>query len=149
MGERIVREDLGHKDRAEYGKLLIENLTIDLGIKKSLLYEIIGFYHSYKIFHTVCGKLSWSHYRLLIKIKDENERLFYQNKAVAGSWSFRELIKQIKVDLYSNTPKPEIEAAYQTKLPAVNAPEVFKDTYDFHFLEPSESEKEFGGPTLG
>ncbi|MFC1854168.1 DUF1016 N-terminal domain-containing protein [candidate division CSSED10-310 bacterium] len=58
IGERVVREELKHKNRAGYGKYLIDNLSVDLGFKKSLLYEIAKFYDAYKNFHTVCGELS-------------------------------------------------------------------------------------------
>jgi len=51
------------------------------------------------------------------------------------SWSYRELKKQIKARLYENTPKKEIQAVFQTKLPSVKPQEVFKDTYDFQFIE--------------
>jgi predicted nuclease of restriction endonuclease-like (RecB) superfamily len=131
LGERIVRDELRHKDRADYGKYLIGNLSVDLGLKKSLLYEIVGFFNTYKNFHTVCGKLSWSHYGFLIKIKDEKKRLFYQNKVVLHSWSVRELRKQIKNKLYENTPKNEIEEIFKTKLPATEPQKIFKGLYDF------------------
>lgn len=143
IGERIVREELKHKDRADYGKYLIDTLTLDLGIKKSLLYEIVSFFNTYKNFHTVCGKLSWSHYGLLIKISDDNERLFYQNKAIINSWSVRELQKRIKGKLYEHTPPREITETFQTKLPAIRPQEVFKNTYDFQFIElPSTNQSE-------
>jgi predicted nuclease of restriction endonuclease-like (RecB) superfamily len=131
LGERIVRDELRHKDRADYGKYLIGNLSVDLGLKKSLLYEIVSFFNTYKNFHTVCGKLSWSHYGFLIKIKDEKKRLFYQNKVVLHSWSVRELRKQIKNKLYENTPKNEIEEIFKTKLPATEPQKIFKGLYDF------------------
>jgi len=40
IGERIVREELKHKDRADYGKYLVDNLSADLGIGKRDLYRI-------------------------------------------------------------------------------------------------------------
>ena len=63
IGERIVREELQHKERADYGERLIEKLTIDLDIQKSILYESMQFYKTYSIFHAVRGELSWTHYR--------------------------------------------------------------------------------------
>ena len=52
IGERIVREELKHKERAEYGQFLIENLEIDLNINKRELYRFIKFYNCYPI----CGR---------------------------------------------------------------------------------------------
>jgi len=145
VGERIVREELKHKDRADYGKDLINKLVIDLSFKKSILYEIVKFYQTYRNFHAVRGELSWTHYGSLIEIGDDKKRIFYQNKAIVNSWSYRELNKQIKSNLYENTPKKEIEETFKTKLPAVvDNQEVFKNDYDLKFIElPAErSEKE-------
>jgi predicted nuclease of restriction endonuclease-like (RecB) superfamily len=150
MGERIVREELKHQDRADYGQYIIDNLVVDLGVKRSLLYEIISFFRAYKNFHTVCGQLSWSHYGLLIKINEEKERLFYQNKAVIHSWSVRELEKQIKSQLYQETSPHEVEAIFQTKLTAVSPERVFNDAYNFDFiqLERHENEKDLENKIL-
>ena len=62
IGERIVREELKHKNRADYGKYLVAKLTTDLRIKKRILYRIIQFYRLYSIVSTVSTQLSWSHY---------------------------------------------------------------------------------------
>ena len=135
LGERIVREELKQKDRADYGKYLIDNLALDLGIKRPRLYEIVKFYRVYPIVRALHGQLSWYHYLYLVSIEDEHERGFYQNQSVLHSWGYRELKKQIKARLYENTPKKEIENVFQAKLPSVRAQEVFKDTYDFQFIE--------------
>ena len=71
IGERIVREELKYKNRAEYGKALVENLAVDLGFKKRRLHEIVQFYNIYPIVRTVSAQLGWSHYLDLIKMKKE------------------------------------------------------------------------------
>jgi predicted nuclease of restriction endonuclease-like (RecB) superfamily len=96
IGERIVRDEIENKDRADYGRLLVKKLSKDMNIGESLLYEIIGFFKSYPIFHTVCGELSWSHYGYLIKIENPDKRNFYQHKAIHYRWSVREMNEQIK-----------------------------------------------------
>ncbi len=48
IGERIVREEFAHKERADYGKYLVDNLSVDLSIGKRELYRIIRFYRFYK-----------------------------------------------------------------------------------------------------
>ncbi|RJO59881.1 DUF1016 family protein [candidate division WS5 bacterium] len=144
LGERIVREELKHKDRADYGKILIINLAKDLDVGERLLYEIVKFYRIYPIMHTVRAELSWSHYGHLIERENSKERAFYQNQAILNSWSVRELKRQIKATLYDNTPRQEIEDIFKTKLPAVDTQKVFKNTYDFRpFIElhPEKSEK--------
>jgi predicted nuclease of restriction endonuclease-like (RecB) superfamily len=143
IGERIVREEVRHKDRAGYGKNLIGNLALDLRVKKSLLYETVAFYNCYQNFHTVCGELSWSHYGLLIQIEDTKERLFYQNRSIMHSWSVRELDSQIKKQYYQNTDNKEIENTFKTTLPtAIDIQKVFKPDYDLHFIQITENAKE-------
>jgi len=68
IGERIVREELKHKDRADYGKYLVNNLSRDLDVGRRELYRIIKFYRLYEIVTTVSSQLSWSHYIELINI---------------------------------------------------------------------------------
>ena len=51
IGERIVREELKYKDRADYGVFLIENLSNDLDFRKRRLQEIIQFVRLYPIAH--------------------------------------------------------------------------------------------------
>jgi len=144
IGERIVREELKHKDRADYGKYLIDNLTADLGIGRRDLYRIVKFYRVYENVGSVSPQLSWTHYRYLIEIDKEKERAFYQHKAIIHSWSVRELQKNIKDKLYEITSPKDIQSIFQNKLPAVQPQEVFKDTYDFDFIElhADRSEKE-------
>jgi predicted nuclease of restriction endonuclease-like (RecB) superfamily len=143
VGERIVREELKHQDRAGYGDYLVSNLVKDLGMRERFLYEIIKFYQTYTILRTVSAELSWSHYTLLISIDDDQERGFYQNQAVLHSWSVRELRKQIKSNRYQHTSEKEIAETFKTRLPQVKAEQVFKDVYSFPFIEqPPQNEKE-------
>ena len=145
IGERIVREEIKNKDRAEYGKYLIDNLAIDLGIEHKLMYRIVKFYRVCPIVATLSRQLSWSHYIELIELSDGRERQFYENKITANSWSVRELRKNIENHLYQKTNQKDIDEILKTKLPAVVDPQkIFKSEYDFNFLEivPSHLEKE-------
>lgn len=144
LGERIVREELNNQDRADYGKYLISALAVDLGIHKRRLYEIVQYYRAYPIVQSATAQLSWTHYVALSEIDNNKKRLFYESQAVRHSWSVRELKKQIKANLYENTPKQKIEEVFKTKLPAVDTQKVFKNTYDFRpfiELQPDRSEK--------
>ena len=102
IGERIVREELDSKDRADYGKNLIDQLSLDLGIRRQRLYEIVKFFRCYSIVRTVSGQLSWNHYLELIKVKDLAERNYYQDQAINENWGVRELRQQIKNNLFEN-----------------------------------------------
>ncbi len=86
----LVREELKHKDRADYGKYLIDNLAVDLEIPRRRLYEIVRFYRVYPFVRSVTAQLSWTHYVSLIEIENEHQRTFYENKAILNSWSVAE-----------------------------------------------------------
>lgn len=145
IGERIVREEMKGKDRAEYGKYLIGKLCPDLDIDRRLMHRIIKFYRVYPIVATLSPQLTWSHYIELIELGNQKERLFYKQKIVASSWSVRELRQNIENHLYQKTDDKEIEEMFKTKLPTViDIKNIFKPDYDFNFLEitPIHQEKE-------
>ncbi|MCP3943208.1 MAG: DUF1016 domain-containing protein [Desulfobacteraceae bacterium] len=144
IGERIVREELKYKNRAEYGQYLLENLAVDLKITKRDLYRIIRFYHCYEKMGSLIPQLSWTHYYQLVDIKEDNKRKFYQKKSVQNSWSVRTLKKQMKANLYENASPQEIKATFQAQLPSETSLEVFKDVLDFNpmGLELKDNEQE-------
>ena len=47
-----------------------------------------------------CFKLGWSHYVTLLTISSAEERRFYEIEAAQGSWSVRELKRQIESSLF-------------------------------------------------
>ena len=53
VGERLVRAELEHKDRADYGSRVIEQLARDLGMAARVIYEIVQFYRTYPLVHTL------------------------------------------------------------------------------------------------
>ncbi|MFH0752334.1 MAG: PDDEXK nuclease domain-containing protein [archaeon] len=143
VGERIVREELGRKDRADYGKKIIDNLAVDLGFKRAELYRIVQFYETYPIVASLTRQLSWTHYRTLITLKKEDERRFYEVQSVIESWSIKKLKVKIKSQEYEKAKK---SGKIVTKLPLqLPSPEdVFKDSYNWDFisLEEGHSEKQ-------
>ena len=58
------------------------------------------FYRTFPIRHTLCDELSWSHYRLLMRIEDEKARKFYLEESVKSGWSVRQLERQIGTFYY-------------------------------------------------
>ncbi|MBP9151148.1 MAG: DUF1016 family protein [Flavobacteriales bacterium] len=133
IGRMIVEEEQNGKDRAEYGKGLVKELSARLteefgsGFSLRNVQNMKQFYLVYSKVQTVSalfdmGKtqtasalsekgimqtlsaqfnLSWSHYLLLIRIDDENERKFYEIEAAKNNWSVRELQRQYDVALYT------------------------------------------------
>lgn len=79
IGEQIYKA-CGENDRAEYGKKLLEYLSAQLtaefgkGFDQSNLRKMRQFYCTFPIRDTLCPELSWSHYRLLMRVSDEQAR---------------------------------------------------------------------------
>ena len=145
IGERIVREELKNQERADYGRYLVNNLSVDLDVKKRLLYKIVKFYRLYPIVSSLMTQLSWTHYYWLVDISNNQERKFYETKTINNSWSVRELAKQIKNQLYQTTDNQEIKNTFKTTLPTLpNIQNIFKPVYNLDFLtiEPRHLEKE-------
>ena len=74
---RLIIEHQGSADRAEYGSQLIRELSKQLtadfgkGFTEANLRNMRQFYLTFPNCYTLCSELSWSHYRLLIRVKDE------------------------------------------------------------------------------
>ena len=141
VGERIVREELAHKERADYGKRVIEKLAIDLDFSESNLWRMVQFYRTYPILASVMRELSWTHYIYLVTVQNQEERCFYEIQTVQNRWSVEELRKRIKNNEYQKAKKT---GQIITKVPiTLPAPEdVFKNTYDWNFLDLAEDHTE-------
>ena len=112
IGERINREVLGYK-RAEYGKRIVA---------------------------TVWRQLSWSHFRIVISIKDELKREFYLTLAASERWSKRTLQEKIDGMLFERTAisgkpdefiKQELSTLREDNV--MNPDMVFKSPYFLEF----------------
>ena len=83
-------------------------------------------------------RLSWSHFVLLLSIKDYEERSFYEIEAAAQTWSLRELKRQVAASLYerlalSRDKKGVRKLAAEGQL--VTKPEdILKEPYVLEFL---------------
>ncbi len=90
-------------------------------------------------------ELSWTHYRLLLKLEKEEARLFYMNEAANSNWSTRELERQINSLLFerlalSKDKKSVIKMAKKGQ--TISSPEdLVKDSYVLEFLGLEKLEK--------
>ncbi|MCK5851923.1 DUF1016 family protein [bacterium] len=106
IGQYIVEFEQGGKQRAEYGKALLEKLSVDLnllhgkGFSRSNLVYMRLFYVEFPISEKPSHLLSWSHYVELLKISDKLERSFYLQQTINENWSIPELKRQKKSSLY-------------------------------------------------
>lgn len=54
------------------------------------------FYITFPNSYALHSELSWTHYRLLMRVENRNAREFYMSEAVKSQWSTRQLERQIK-----------------------------------------------------
>ena len=140
-------------DRAEYGSGLLQyvsqRLTAEFGKGFTVrnLQLMRQFYNLFSIPHTLCSQLSWSHYRLLIRIDNDDRRAFYKRECVECNWSVRQLERQINSFYYERllaTQKRERESVrneIQTLAPKIDPDYILKDPYILEFLDLKENRK--------
>ena len=182
MGRRIVENEQSGRRRAGYGEALLKKLSADLtskfgrGFSRQNLQQMRQFYRIYpptEICQTVSGKsgkrqtpsgkftldarqdrfsLPWSAYVRLLSLKSKQARAFYEEEALRGGWSVRQLDRQIESQFYERTALSKNKAAMLTRgakpkpQDAVTLEEQIKDPYVLEFLslkdEYSESDLE-------
>lgn len=85
IGRIIVEEEQNGKDRAEYGKFLIKELAKRLtenfgkGFTATNLKYMRQFFLAFPKGHALRDELSWTHYRLLLKVENEQANLHLTN----------------------------------------------------------------------
>jgi len=103
---RLIVERQGGEGRSEYGASLIVRLSKRLtaefggGFDKTNLGRMRQLYLMFPNVDALCQQLSWSHYRLIMKVDDPVARGFYINESVKSSWSVRQLERQINTLFY-------------------------------------------------
>ncbi len=146
IGKLIVKEEQRGKERAEYGKELIEKLSEKLsleygkGFNSSNLWYMRQFYSTFKKLHALRGELSWTHYRLLLKVEREDARSFYIQESIESNWSTRTLERQInslyfeRMIMTRKEGKALVKAEAERKKEAMQAKDIIKDPYVLEFL---------------
>jgi predicted nuclease of restriction endonuclease-like (RecB) superfamily len=151
VGRMIVEEEQQGQKRADYGSFLIMNLSSK---------RMRQFYLVFPIFHALRGEssinsgdqstppkgatlwhlLTWSHYKLLLRVEKSEARDYYANEAAEQNWSVRALERQINSLYYerllaSRQKGPVVAEMKEKTLPLVDRPEDFiKDPYVLEFL---------------
>lgn len=172
IGQRIVEFEQGGQERAAYGQAVLERLSQDLtatykrGFSMRNLRHMRAFYLAYPpgdIRQTVSAEsdpsgvtqpfpLPWSSYVRLLSVDDPQARRFYEDEALRGGWSTRQLARQISSQFYTRTllsknKRAMLEKGQQPLPQDLVTPETeIKDPYVLEFLglkdEYSESEFE-------
>jgi len=145
IGKTIVEEEQKGSERAEYGKELIkqlaEKLTKEYGksFSERNLWYIKQFYQQWTNLNALRSELSWTHYRLLLKVENEQARLFYMKEAIDCNWSTRALERQIGNLYYERmlmSQTPSLVKKEATEKQITQEPKDFiKDPYLLDFLD--------------
>ncbi len=116
VGRVIVEEEQAGRERADYGKRVIGDLAERLrkefgkGFDRSNLFHMRAFFLAYPKVDAVRRQLSWTHYRLLLRVDSPKARAFYEAEAVNARWSTRELERQINSLLFERLALSRDEA---------------------------------------
>ena len=143
IGKSIV-EKQGGETRAEYGSKLFSELSVQLatdfgkGFTVANLHNIRLFYLTFPKSSALRRELSWTHYRLLMRVKNEKARQFYLDESVKSAWSTRQLERQINSFFYerllSSQNKEDVAAEIQTLELAKRPEDIIRDPYVLEFL---------------
>jgi len=148
---REITEAVG--DRAEYGKQLLlflsEQLTIEFGkgFTVANLRNMRQFYKTFPNRYALRSELTWTHYRLLMRVEESSRRDFYLQESADFGWTSRQLERQINSLYYErllSTQKehrPEIANEIHKLEPKKDADYLLKDPYILEFLDLKENAK--------
>lgn len=101
VGRHVVEFEQAGATRAAYGRGLLNTLSARLtaefgrGFDASNLRYMRLFYQAFPNCDALRHELSWTHYRLLLRVEDAAARAWYMNEAAAQNWNTRALDRQI------------------------------------------------------
>jgi predicted nuclease of restriction endonuclease-like (RecB) superfamily len=148
---RQIEQAVG--DRAEYGKGLLQYVSQKLshefgkGFTVRNLQTMRQFYTVFPNTHALRAELSWTHYRLLIRIDNDPRRDFYLKECAECNWSSRQLERQINSFFYERllatqkSDKESVKNEIHTTEPKTDPDYVLKDPYILEFLDLKENRK--------
>lgn len=155
IGRMIVEDEQQGKERAEYGRGILKELSSKLsvefgkGFSVQNLENMRKFYLMYsqneksqsaiRIFENHVGILSWTHYLVLIRIENPNERSFYEIESLNNKWSVRELKRQFNSALYErlalSRDKEGVRQLAEKGQIIEKPTDLLKDPYVLEFLD--------------
>ena len=152
IGRLIVEDEQGGESRAEYGKQVLQAISDRLANDFGAGYSVTNlrlfrqFYLAFPIHHTLCDefgkiRLSWSHYRTVMRVADPKARNWYLSEATREQWSVRALDRQISTLFYErllSSQDKEGVSAEASSLIASQSPndprDFIRDPYVLEFL---------------
>ena len=148
IGRRIVEEEQRGKERAEYGKEIVKNLSKELteefgkGFSRRTLWEmrkLYVYFSDYEKVRTLFAQLTWSHFQKVLRVSDEKARIFYLTEAAENMWSVRTLDRNISTLYYNrivaSIDKKTVEDEMKDKTKKLQAEEFIKNPVVLEFLD--------------
>ena len=148
IGRRIVEEEQRGKERAEYGKEIVENLSKELteefgkGFSRRTLWEmrkLYVYFSDYEKVRTLFAQLTWSHFQKVLRVSDEKARIFYLTEAAENMWSVRTLDRNISTLYYNrivaSIDKKTVEDEMKEKIKSLQTEEFIKNPVVLEFLD--------------
>ena len=148
-GGRQIAEAVG--ERAEYGRSLLaylsERLTKEFGKGFTVrnLQQMRKFYATFPNAHALRAQLTWTHYRMLMRIDEPKRREFYLTECVDSGWTSRQLERQINSFFYERllatqqSGKESVRNEILTLEPNTDPKYHLKDPYVLEFLDLNEN----------
>ena len=143
IGKSIV-EKQGGNPTAEYGAKLIEELSKQMtadfgkGFAVTNLKYMRQFYLAFPNRHALRDQLSWTHYRLIMRVENESARQFYIDECAKANWSTRQLERQINTFSYQRliASRGNYDVVEDTtkREPQKTPEDVIRDPYVLEFL---------------
>jgi predicted nuclease of restriction endonuclease-like (RecB) superfamily len=163
IGKMIVEEEQNGKNRAGYGTTLIQNLSDRLiahfgkGFSAQNIWNMRLFYQKFSamqrelqgdpengILSALRRELSWTHYKILLRVENPKACIWYMNEAADQNWSTRALERQIYSfyfeRLLMSQEKTSVmkEAQEKTEPLKLSPQDYLKDPYILEFLNLKE-----------
>ena len=139
IGGKINAHVLEHK-RARYGEQIVATLSRQLvsaygnNFEEKNLRRMMQFadiFSEQEIVVTLSRQLSWSHFLILIPMRNREARLFYAQTAARENWGVRELRKNIENKIFERKTLVALQLHQHNTSDTIE----FKDPYFLDFLE--------------
>jgi predicted nuclease of restriction endonuclease-like (RecB) superfamily len=151
IGRLIVEQEQDGKERAKYGSMMISKLAQKLKDEFGSVYSernlsnMRKFYLVFKNMNALRSELSWTHYRMLLRVDNEQSRDFYINEAISNGWSTRVLNRQINSLYYerllSSNDRRAVMEEMREKTKDLQPEDILKDPYVLEFLQIKDNNK--------
>jgi predicted nuclease of restriction endonuclease-like (RecB) superfamily len=147
IGRRIVEEELQGEQRATYGEEILQTLSKELTAEfgKGFSYaNLKNFKQFYLIFpedqisYALRSQLTWTHYRLIMRVQNELARQYYINECAEQQWSTRTLERNINTFYYErllSSQNKQEAVQHSSTLEKQNPEDFIKDPYIYEFLK--------------